>query len=69
VKTLHYTRDHVAVMVKTALHFAPVALVRSTGENPARLRRMAAARLRPTPAVIRYFDLTLEGGGYSWTVR
>jgi hypothetical protein len=56
-------------MIKTALHFAPDAIVKATGENPARLRRMASERLKPTPAVVRYFDLTMEGGGYVWKVR
>ena len=63
-KTIRYSRRSVAMVIRTHAHFSMRAFAEAVDETPARIRRMASGHLLPTPAVVRYFNLTVQGQSY-----
>lgn len=62
-KPIRYSQHEVAVMTKVANYYAP-NLSKQLGELPFIVSGVAEGITKPTPSILKYFDLTSEGELY-----
>lgn len=65
MKPISCSQAEAALMVKFAAFFDP-AFSSKVDETAARLRRMAAGTIAPTPSILAHLWLTKDGDGFLW---
>jgi hypothetical protein len=65
---IHYDRRQVALMVKVAAFFSD-NFAQEAGEISTRVTLIASGMIAPTPAVVRFLDLQIDGEGFVWNPR
>jgi hypothetical protein len=56
-------------MIRVASACSAADLRRGTKETAARIDQMADGLIDPSPAILRFFDLTSEGESFCWQVK
>jgi hypothetical protein len=64
-KPIRFERREVALMVQIVALYVP-NLPKTTGETASRIPLIAAGIIDPTPAILKFLNLQMQGDGYVW---